>query len=697
MVGPSQTTLCNPSEEVIVSTGALSIEDASDASEVTVKTAVSVLLVRNRARNAEAAVLVIGQSFFGNTVVAAVPLCTNLPLCFFTQPRGSDGDDDCGANDAQVRIQLDDSGNQDLSRFAELFAQFQQQAEEHSFTVPSHHSNHDWLWSYGVECLPMAIAQAPDSWWHRMSRLPSMKFGDVDLQSLTRRTSSGNLRGDEGDYVHRVPLRTAVVTLNCAGTLPPASAGQQPSEVEELFKGMFSSSPSHASTEASQPESSGTVDDGVDLIYVSLQEACPLVMTVDITEKAMAKHHAMWETEISRALEKFGTFHRIVEERLVGMKLLAFVREDLASHVGQVSVGKFGCGALGAGNKGATAASFTIFSTSFCLVNVHLPAGAKVGCPAERAAAFNHILTDLRLSTRERTHPVVAVFSNSRSDEVHPPPTSSEETRHILEHDVVLWAGDFNMRLWDGKEMVVPLPRERATEPIPKREEPERWMDTYDELTIQRRRGGPFAAFDEAPISFAPSYKMKILGKEAQAVSKNNQPAANRKFPNSIHISSELAPSTGSPGILRSATLPAAPVGEQPDATFRARELLDEYDPGRTPAYTDRILWRERAGIEVTPVTYERLDNFRFSDHRPVRLCLKVVAQDVQWDLLPDEAWRKQTSPGAETVISSVVESETPRGLGSHNGRISACPICDTNDGNGSGGTCGSNLGCQTM
>ena len=57
-------------------------------------------------------------------------------------------------------------------------------------------------------------------------------------------------------------------------------------------------------------------------------------------------------------------YRLIVDRYLVGLQVFALVREDLIDHVADVRTGAVRCGALGAGNKGAIAVSFSLFSGS---------------------------------------------------------------------------------------------------------------------------------------------------------------------------------------------------------------------------------------------------------------------------------------------------------------------------------------------
>lgn len=51
-----------------------------------------------------------------------------------------------------------------------------------------------------------------------------------------------------------------------------------------------------------------------------------------------------------------------------------------------------------------------------------------------------------------------------------------------------------------------------------------------------------------------------------------------------------------------------------------------KYKAQRTPSYTDRILWRtgHKLGKNITPLSYEPIDDFVTSDHKPIRGAFEV-------------------------------------------------------------------------
>jgi len=144
--------------------------------------------------------------------------------------------------------------------------------------------------------------------------------------------------------------------------------------------------------------------------------------------------------------------------------------------------------------------------------------------------------------------------------------------------------------------MEVPLGRERTLDGLQRHKASlQKFLSEHDELSIQRARGGPPAAFKEAALNFAPTYK--------------------------------LVPSIfGAAGRGKDVKVKAAPLDD---------DLREEaYFKKRDPAFTDRAIWRARAGIRIEPVAYESIREVDFSDHRAVRLRLRAFARKIQWDVV---------------------------------------------------------------
>jgi len=179
------------------------------------------------------------------------------------------------------------------------------------------------------------------------------------------------------------------------------------------------------------------------------------------------------------------------------------------------------------------------------------------------------------------------------SDNMETPPSNLGLSLNLFEHDALIWAGDMNMRLWEDEKMKVTLDRKQTFAALEDYGEHKEFMDVHDEMSIQKAKGLIFGDFEEAPITFMPTYKMKEI------------PLAQEK--NQV---------------------------ETP-APHRSNEIYF-YVTKRQPAFTDRVLWRAKGSMAISRHVYERLSRITASDHRPVRLGLVVEARDVRWDKLQE-------------------------------------------------------------
>lgn len=155
-----------------------------------------------------------------------------------------------------------------------------------------------------------------------------------------------------------------------------------------------------------------------------------------------------------------------------------------------------------------------------------------------------------------------------------------DSSNNIFEHDIVLWAGDFNSRMWEDARMQSLTSHAFMFDELQVGKH-ERLLKEHDELNLQRAEGGPFALFKEAAITFSPTYKLD----------------------------------DGRKGVIFE--------GE----TFSA---------SRVPAWTDRVLWRVQSHCHLQPCSYDRISTVVVSDHRPVRLVLETAANKIEWSKLTE-------------------------------------------------------------
>eukprot|EP00929_Paragymnodinium_shiwhaense_P026011 TRINITY_DN15570_c0_g1_i4.p1 TRINITY_DN15570_c0_g1~~TRINITY_DN15570_c0_g1_i4.p1 ORF type:complete len:772 (-),score=135.79 TRINITY_DN15570_c0_g1_i4:655-2970(-) len=704
--------LLEPTEEVIATIAADALLEGDGDSMATFKRvdATSAALVRSRTRQSEAALLLAGSSagfgglgiLGGRRVVAAVPFCDNIVIelgpygtssssrshrrvskgcCDWTStadvsselvplnrpevipPSAAGGKGlptGASANPpgtAKVMLQFSEEEHADkVESFTALLDALRVLAAKRRYTFASAAYNHDWLWSYGEDCVPTALRK---SWGSPLaatgsgsssqdttSQQPakrSILYGGVTLQRVIGSLAPGKslqavLRAHAGEFSGKVPLNIAVVTLNCGGGMPPQDAQSQRS-----LQRMFAQQAAEQAPAAATDKAGAAAVSAPQIWMVALQETCPLVFAVDVTDTVTSRHHAAWREAICSAIHGCPThpeaatasdaiaagcgadakapssatvdgYELLIDRQLVGLQLLIFVEKSLLPHVSNICTGTVRCGALGVGgNKGAVAASFNIHASSVCFVDCHLAAGEANGNAADRQRDFHSIVETLRLEEacgsaspaasaggdaspgRDFRGQAVDPKSPIRRDAnlswtanamVHEAMAGSG--RNIFEHDIVVWAGDFNSRLWANEYMREPVDKSILKEALEDKSRLEAFAEKHDELCMQRNKpdAGLLTAFSEARLTFAPTYKLK------GSIDKAN-----------------------------------------PD---HADLTIEDYSQKRLPAFCDRVLWRARDGVAAEAMKYESVSSARISDHLPVRLLLQVVVNEVKWDALTE-------------------------------------------------------------
>eukprot|EP00158_Paraphelidium_tribonemae_P005747 Partr_v1_DN27507_c0_g1_i1_m30757 putative Synaptojanin len=336
------------------------------------------------------------------------------------------------------------------------------------------------------------------------------------LRLLKEQWISGQLRDRRSEYTHCQPVSIFTGTWNVNGKL--CSENLQP---YLLYSGGGEGAPA-------------------DLYFIGFQE-------VDLSAEAFllndTAREEYWEAIISKCLSLSGRqYVKLVSRQLAGILMFAYCVDHLRPHVSDVCTDIRGCGVLGFGNKGAVGIRLQIYNSSLCVINSHLAADSSM--VERRNADYEYISRTLSFT------PSSAQASSSVLD------TSTSSPRRggsysIWDCDTLVWMGDLNYRVALPDFQVKAMLDTRSYSVVLK----------HDQLVREQSyEGGAFCDFDEAPITFAPSYKY--------------DPGTN---------------------------------------TF------DTSEKRRTPSWCDRVLYRH--GDPIRALKYDCIHSILTSDHKPV-VCL---------------------------------------------------------------------------
>lgn len=259
----------------------------------------------------------------------------------------------------------------------------------------------------------------------------------------------------------------------------------------------------------------------------------------------------VWIERLQGVLARSGLegFSLLAKESMVGLMLAVFVRERIRDRVRYVHQAQVKTGLAGLhGNKGALVCRLVVDDSSVCLVNCHLAAGHS------QAAARQVDLNTITRSARLRPLAVPdGVFSGGSGD-------------LISDHEHCILFGDLNYRLELSRPEAEGALRAGALPLLLQRDQ----LGEQLEAVLDH----PLAAFREAPIRFAPTYKYD-----------------------------------------------------------RGTRALDSSEKQRVPAYCDRILLRSEDAA-TTILSYDAIDDMLLSDHRPVcatiQLAIKAIDRSKQ-------------------------------------------------------------------
>ncbi|KAF6819141.1 inositol polyphosphate [Colletotrichum sojae] len=269
-------------------------------------------------------------------------------------------------------------------------------------------------------------------------------------------------------------------------------------------------------------------------------------------QERMSHQYRDWRDFLLKSLDDYMPadclYHLLHTATLVGLFTCIFVKSTLRDRIRNLSASevKRGMGGLH-GNKGAIVVRFMVDDSSLCFINCHLAAGQSQANSRHNDVAA---ILESQILPAERD-------PNTRLDSF----IGGGDGTMILDHELCLLNGDLNYRIDTmSRDTVVIAVKQNNLAKLLER----------DQLLVAKRRNPAFKlrAFDEMPITFAPTYKYDV-----------------------------------------------------------GTDNYDTSEKKRSPAWCDRLLYR--GGGRIKQIDYKRHE-VRVSDHRPVTGRFKFTVKKIQ-------------------------------------------------------------------
>ncbi|KAK2749535.1 hypothetical protein FQN55_003232 [Onygenales sp. PD_40] len=223
----------------------------------------------------------------------------------------------------------------------------------------------------------------------------------------------------------------------------------------------------------------------------------------------MSRQYRVWKDYLASVIQDImptGQSYALLHtSHLIGLFTCVFVKQSERQRIRGISAAevKRGMGGLH-GNKGALVLRFIIDDSSVCFINCHLAAGQTHTA---------HRNNDIAAILESESLPIETSYSN-RIDLF----VGGGDGTMILDHEICILNGDLNYRI-DS------MPRNTVIEAVKAHNLPK--LLDRDQLLASRRKNPGFRlrSFNEAPITFAPTYKYDVGTDQYDTSEKKRSPA----------------------------------------------------------------------------------------------------------------------------------------------------------------------------
>lgn len=227
------------------------------------------------------------------------------------------------------------------------------------------------------------------------------------------------------------------------------------------------------------------------------------------SEQHVSRVYREWRDYLGKCINRYVdprfSYTEVHTSCLIGLFQCVFVRQEEEGGIRNMSATEVKCGMKGHyGNKGALITRFMIDDSSLCFINCHLAAG--------------------QMQTSHRNNDIAAILEAESLPAEHDPRTRTSfyvgggDGTQVLDHEICILNGDLNYRI-DA------IPRDTVVSMVNKGELGK--LLERDQIMISRRRVSGFrlSPFNEAPITFAPTYKYDVGSDSYDTSEKKRSPA----------------------------------------------------------------------------------------------------------------------------------------------------------------------------
>lgn len=300
-------------------------------------------------------------------------------------------------------------------------------------------------------------------------------------------------------------------------------------------------------------------------------------------------------TALPAGSDAANVFVQVAARQMVGVYLSLWVRRGILPHVRGVQVMSVGTGMMGyLGNKGAVAARLRVYDSGVCFVCSHLSSGENEGDELKRNYDYSEIVRRGQFPSDSAVlDPEASLAGTEGGPQASGDGRSTGQwggQRGLLDNEHAIWMGDLNYRLTISDDKARSLIKDTQLDQLLE----------ADELINMVHNSRAFSGWTEGRITFPPTFKFKRGTSQYLGMDDDDE--------------SEQAERLG----------PAA----SPDKA----QTLPQKEKKRTPAWTDRVLFKSPAG--AAKQTQYSSANLQVSDHKPVFSKLTLTVREYVRDVV---------------------------------------------------------------